>query len=779
MSEQKAVPVGCSKGWTALTFGLILFAAALSIYKMNAPKVLPSSAPPVEFSACRAIQHDFVIARQPHPAGSLANDKVQAYLRDTMRSFGVETDIVSDYVAHGHSAGQRNMVLGRIPGAANTKAFALMAHYDSVPYGPGASDDCAGVISLLETAQALKSSPPLKNDIIFVFTDGEEGGKLGAYAFSDHPWFKEVGVMANLEARGTQGNSLLFGTSEGNGWLIEQVIAGVRYPVASSLMYDVYKRMPFSSDFDELRPLGMKGFDIAFIDNFAWYHTKNDMPEHLNLGTLQQHGMYALDMARHFGNMPLDGPVTAPDAMYFNTLGYHMVIYPLSWGWNLALAAAGLSALAILIGRLRKHITFSGMLAGAALWAAAAALSAITAVTMVAIIWGPEITQGIYLEDFTRLPNLYPLYHNNLYVAAFGFASIAVTALLYGVSSRWIRSQSLMMGAYLWWIAALLGIARWLPGGGYLLMWPLAFSALGLLICFLFAKPGPLSPRWIAFLTLFAVPGIVLLVPTYRVFGYCVMLMGAPGLAAYAVLLLGLVIPQLDLMARANRWWLPALSGSVAAALMIIGLTHSGFTPLRPKLDSLSYGIDYDTNQAFWLSPDQEPDEWTSQFFPPGTPRLDYREFGGHRDKAMKAAAPIAPEYPGPEFSIVSDTTADTMRELTFHVSSPAQAARMEVAVVSDTPVLSASVFGKPLDGGDKRWRMDFNLFPKGGADITLRVPAGNPVKLNAMETFYGLPVLPGYTPRPDYIICTPNTVDHHGRSLESNRIFVTRSAEL
>ena len=54
-----------------------------------------------------------------------------------------------------------------------------MAHYDSVPFGPGAADDGAGVVTLLETARALKAGPPLKNDVIFLFTDGEEAGGGG------------------------------------------------------------------------------------------------------------------------------------------------------------------------------------------------------------------------------------------------------------------------------------------------------------------------------------------------------------------------------------------------------------------------------------------------------------------------------------------------------------------------------------------------------------------------------------------------------------------------
>jgi hypothetical protein len=377
------------------------------------------------------------------------------------------------------------------------------------------------------------------------------------------------------------------------------------------------------------------------------------------------------------------------------------------------------------------------------------------------------------------LPDLYPLYQNNLYVASYAAMSIAVAALVYGVISRWIRAQTLIFGAYVWWTAAMWALTILLPGGSYLVMWPLLFSAIGMFIYFIFAKPGTMSAGWIFFLTLFTLPCLALMVPTYRVFGYTVMVMAAPGLSAYVTLVMGLLIPQFDLMGRVNRWCFPLLCATIAGVLVLIGVSNSRFTALRPKLDSVSYGVDYDAHRAFWISADREPDEWTSQFFPPGTPRLEYEEFfGAPREKVMKAPAPIAPEYPGPEFTLVNDAVNGDAREMTIHIASPAKAARLDLRMLSETEVLDASVFGKPIDGDKKGWQLRFNLFPKNGADVTLRVPAGSKVKLCARETFYGLPEFTGFAPTPDYIQCTPNSVHRHGRSLESNRIFIVRSAE-
>ena len=87
------------------------------------------------------------------------------------------------------------------------------------------------------------------------------------------PLADKVGVLVNFETRGTSGPSLMFETSPGNGWLIpEAAKAGVDLR-ACSLMYSVFKSMPFNTDFNEAKRRGLRGFNVAFIDDFCWYHT--------------------------------------------------------------------------------------------------------------------------------------------------------------------------------------------------------------------------------------------------------------------------------------------------------------------------------------------------------------------------------------------------------------------------------------------------------------------------------------------------------------------------
>src|SRR6266849_6361259 len=190
----------------------------LGVASVEPPPVVPEIAPATEFSAARAMRHLRVIAAKPHPVGSLENQKVREYLVEQLSRLGLDTQVqeATGFAAGGSIAATVRNIVARKKGATPRPALALVAHYDSVPAGPGAGDDGAGVAALLETARALHADPaPMHNDLLFLFTDGEEAGLLGAQAFiAENPSAKEVGLVLNFEGRGDSGPSLMFETSE-------------------------------------------------------------------------------------------------------------------------------------------------------------------------------------------------------------------------------------------------------------------------------------------------------------------------------------------------------------------------------------------------------------------------------------------------------------------------------------------------------------------------------------------------------------------------------------
>ena len=162
-----------------------ILVAFIIIIQTLPPPPLPSTIPLDQFSSERAIKHIQVIANQPHPTGSAANRLVREYIFQELKYLGLETEFQPD--------GSLVNVVGRIKGTNSNDAVLLTAHFDSVAKSSGAVDDGSGVAVLLETARALKSGKPMRNTVIFLFTDNEEGGLLGANAFiASHSWAKNV-----------------------------------------------------------------------------------------------------------------------------------------------------------------------------------------------------------------------------------------------------------------------------------------------------------------------------------------------------------------------------------------------------------------------------------------------------------------------------------------------------------------------------------------------------------------------------------------------------------
>jgi acetylornithine deacetylase/succinyl-diaminopimelate desuccinylase-like protein len=159
---------------------LVIFAAAvIAMYQFTPRDVVTTSASPTEFSGERAFDHLKVVAKEPHPMGSPANAAVRDYLIQEITAMGLRPEMQNTTAilrfpgANVIFAGTVQNIMVRLKGTASTRAILLDAHYDSADTGPGASDCGSCVVTSLETMRALKAGPPLKNDVIFVFSDGE------------------------------------------------------------------------------------------------------------------------------------------------------------------------------------------------------------------------------------------------------------------------------------------------------------------------------------------------------------------------------------------------------------------------------------------------------------------------------------------------------------------------------------------------------------------------------------------------------------------------------
>ena len=400
-------------------------------------------------------------------------------------------------------------VLARLRGQGppGKKALMLCAHYDSVPEGPGASDNAAGVAVVLETLRALKAGPPLERDVIALFPDGEENGFHGSRLFVDeHPWAKEVSVVLNFDARGNSGPSIMFETSDGNGWLIRQFAQVAPQPLATSLSMDVYKILPNDTDLTVFKNAGMCGLNFAFGAGVAYYHTPEDLPENLDQRTLQHQGENAVAIARHLAGLDL-ALTREDDVIYTSILSRVVLSYSKSWILPLAFLALGLYFALAVDSRQRGEMTIAELASGTLIifLAMAASLLAIGALFLAGVCWS-------VLRDASGSPIPWFKYD----VPIMTGCALLTAFVTIAIARFWARSlpaPALVLGAFAWWLALSLSTAFWLQGASYLFVWPTLGGLLGRNLAARFARKPWLSAA-AAFVG--SLPALLLLSPLIR-----------------------------------------------------------------------------------------------------------------------------------------------------------------------------------------------------------------------------------------------------------------------
>ncbi|MCD2186868.1 M28 family peptidase [Actinomycetospora soli] len=542
-------------GVTARLVALVILAAtaAVTLISQRPPAPLPADAPPTAFSAERALPLVADLAREPRPLGSAANARVRDDLAARLTALGLTTAV------------RDGNVVATLPGAAPTGQVVLSAHHDSVPQGPGAADDAAGVASILETVRALRTGPPLRNDLTVLLTDGEEAGLLGMRRWVRTELPRAPIVVLNQEARGVTGPALLFRTSPGNAGLVEAMRA-VPHPAGDSGLVAIFRLLPNDTDLSVVLGAGRPGIDSAFIEGPEKYHTAADSPANLDPRSVQSQGGTLLALARELGGTdlaPLDptasGLPARPDAVYF-PLGDLLVTYPVAWEWPLALlAVAGLVAVT-LAARHRGRTTARGAL----LAVVTSPLPLVVAAALAVGLWQVLLVLRPAYADtgpFLDRPGPYQ-------VATGALAVLAVLAWYLPVRRRVGRTAATVGAAGL---LAALGVltAATVPGASFLVTWPALGLVAGLAVA-VALRDGDVATTTAGAVA--AVPAVVFLAP------FAVASFGIGGVAtpvpAVAFALLGLsVAAVLDPSTRDRRdAVLPATALTAAVAATAAGL---------------------------------------------------------------------------------------------------------------------------------------------------------------------------------------------------------------
>ena len=734
--------------WITSLIVIVLLAgtAVLAIRALAPPEVLPADAPAAEFSAARAALLLKPIAAEPHPMGVPAHDWVRDTILRDWRALGLEPVVQTGvrFRPAGWEATRVENILVRLPGtkARAGRALMLSTHYDSVEPAPGAADDGAGVVTLLETARALLAGPRLAQDIIFLITDGEEDGLVGAQVFCDqHPWAKEVGLALNFEARGTAGSSLMYQTSRGNRELIA-ALALSPHPRSYSFAGTVYRHMPNAGDLTVFMRSGMQGLDFAFIERPYDYHTANDRQAHLDLRSLQHHGSYALALARRFGDDGVPGPA-GEDAVYFSLFGDVFIHYP-SWA-ALVLAALiiALVAAAVVVAFARRGVRLGGVLSGGLFFVGVVAASAVLSYAFLAAV---KASHGSWLQPG-------PYRYNAFYLLALVFLAAAVTTGFYNLLRRRAAALELTLGALVFWALLTVALTFMFPDASYLASWPALFLSLAVLNWSLRRRKEPKVDPAPDTLSAVLAGGLAMLIFAPVVFLFFLAMFLSPLfaaiLAAVTALALTAMLPAVEVIRRGFGRALPAACAVLFLAFAVAGALTTRFTERIPRLASFSYLVDGDAGRAYWIFPGRDVDPWTEQVMGgpprPGHPLPEYESVAG---RFVYREAPALRQAP-PEVQLVADSTAGGARALRFRISLPMRYREVFVRCESDK-ILSAHLSGQALALPPREVKTVATQFqnpPPEGFEVSFEVPAGRAASLVVRGENPGLPALENFTP--------------------------------
>jgi Peptidase family M28 len=590
--------IGKNRGLIVAGIGAaLLLGATLAAYRAPAP--LGLDAAPTVFSAARAreILKELVGDGVPHPMGSAADIKVRDLIVKRLTALGYTTELQSGLSCNDFGAcGTPTNIVATRGTLTRNDAVMLAAHYDSVPAGPGASDDGVGVANLLEIARVLSMLPSPKHPVVLLVTDGEEAGLLGASLFArEHALAKHIWAAVNMDSRGVSGPSLMFETGTANAWLMRLYGSSTLEPITNSLSYVIYKLLPNNTDFTIFKAASYQGFNLAFIGGVAYYHTPLDSFENASPSTMQHQGANALSGLLALANAPDINPPAA-DSLFFDVLARSVVVWPVGFVLPAIFAALALLAAATVLLIRRGHLSY-----------AQAAYGFLGAFANVLLGGALAIAALVLLRFLGRIPPIpgsswiaHPL---ALHV---GFS--AVTLLSTAAIAAWFARRAGFWG--FWFGAGMLvaflslAIAMIIPAAGYVVLLAALAAALGIVPSAVVLMKGRVPSRSAAdFAVLF--PGLIafavllpLLLLLYPALGAPAWPIGTITLCVTAAFLL----PLLGNATRPVRSRLALIAAVTAFGAICITVLLPTYSKSWPQRINIEYWVDTDSGRAHWFT---------------------------------------------------------------------------------------------------------------------------------------------------------------------------------
>lgn len=719
-------------GWGLIAaLALLALVLGLTVFQSAPPPPKAKEIPLTEFSAGRAgdILRDLAGDGSPHPVGTPANARVRDKIVNHLRWLGYTPSVQEATACDRNACARIQNVVARLEGRERGgKAVLLMAHYDSVPAGPGVSDDLTGVAAILEVARVLKSGPPPRNPVIFLLDDAEEAGLLGAQAFAgQHPMAGDVGVVVNLEARGTSGPSLMFETSGADAIPVAAYAASASKPFTSSLFPTLYQFLPNDTDLTIFKRRQVPGLNFAYIGNPTQYHTHLDSVENSSPASLQHHGDNALAAARGLAEADLSRPLEGK-AVFFDLFHATVVRWPAGMTPVLGLLALILVVATVVLSLRRGQAARRGVITGVLTPLAALIFLVMSGFALQALL------AGAFPGPWVSRPM--PA------TVAFWLLALAVTLATGVLFLRKFRTPALWGGVWTLWAVLGLVLSFTLPGISYLFIVPTLVAG----VCGLLFGRSPVG--W-------AVASIVPAVATAALWFPILILLylglGLTGLLATAVLLslvFGTLLPLLPVSGPVARKWVPLAATAGVIVGTVMAMMSPPFTATSPRPVDLQHYTDADAGKGRWIARSAPPLPPSLRKAGPFAPRPEPPyAWSPSVARAFVAPAPKLSVAP-PELAVVSDSVVEGKRHLRLRLTSPRGANVGIVLIPAAAQLESIRVDGQALQREDgarrnpqQRWRgFNFSALPSQGSEWEIVLGSTQPTEWYVLDRSHGLP---------------------------------------
>lgn len=725
------------KLFTPLTLLFFVLIILLSFSQLKSPNPLGLEAAQDVFSAERAMAHIQAMSVVPHPSGSTAQSEVADYLVTTLQSYGYDPIIQEStgswnlYGAMGHV---QNVIV-RVPGSDSQGAILLMAHADSVPVSPGAGDDLSAVAVMMETLNNLRSHSEFKQDLIFLFTDNEENGALGSFAFfENHPWAAEVKLVINLEAC-MQGPVMLVETNQENGKIIQAFSQETPHPLGSSWLAELFNILPYNSDYVPYKTAGIPGYNIMSINATPRYHTPTDSISYLNSADVQHHGNQTAALVNYWADADLTD-LSVPNRTFFTLFKSVQINYPSSWAFPITLITL-IVLLRLTFQNVRKYdVKVKNILIGFVL--SLAAFFAFIGLTyglwfLICKIYPHYQVSSVSRHIFNEMP----------YFWAFGLLAVAAVFTLL----IWLQKKAAFTAwqfgmRYLWVLFAAL-TAIWMPGFSYLFSLPLLFS----LIPLFWTAGEQIKPiQWVIQLLSYGLC-LLIFVPFIYMLALGIGVMAINLLPAFIFLLMMLMSPILSSFEPGDLKIFSLVLVVGALLCLVWGSINAKPTAQYPYGNQVQYLYNMEQDRAYWVVNPGYIDPWLAQFV------------DGETVKSINEALPISTrsvhlletpvlDIKKPEYSVeMKQLNANLVHNL-VHINADPTSHQILFYLSPGAEVRSLLVDGYPIDleahyqhAAEDTWQQIGFAAPQNGyLDIEIISNANKPLSLWVVSHQPGLP---------------------------------------